>query len=515
MTDSSCDVAILGGAFSGAAAALMLKRRRPDARVVIVEKVEEFDRKVGESTTEVSSCFLMKVLGLTQHLGHEQLAKQGLRFWFAESQGTPFDRCVEMGGRNNSRLSGFQVDRAKLDEHVLELARKAGCEIWRPAKVTKVDVQAKTVEVTAGEEKRMLRAKWIVDASGRVALLARQMGHFRQNMDHPINSIWARFRGVKDWDSYELRQKFPCWGKATNTARSWATNHLMGYGWWCWIIPLKGGDVSVGLVYDSRLFQPPAGATIGERLKAHFASHPVGVEILAEAEPLEGDQRAYSSLAYWSECVAGDGWVSVGDAASFIDPLYSSGLDFCGFTTSTAVALINRALGGEDVSAGVVEYNERFQNCYHSWFESVYKDKYYYLGDAELWAAAFLMDIASYHLGPVRQVFSDPSRQFENFPFDGVPGRVVRSVMGFYNRRLAYLAQRKRAAGAYGARNAGWRLLIGGFLPDGTSGRLLLRGMRYWLIAEWRNLFLSPSKDVAGRPAESPNPAGATSSTSS
>lgn len=497
MIETSCDVAIVGGAFSGAAAGLMLKRRRPDARVVIVEKAEEFDRKVGESTTEVSSCFLTKVLGLTQHLGHEQLAKQGLRFWFTESGQTPFDRCVEMGAKYNSRLSGFQVDRAKLDEHVLELARQAGCEVWRPAKVAKVDVQGKTLEVAMGDEKRLLRAKWIVDASGRVALLARQLGHFRQNTAHPINSIWARFRGVKDWDGYELRRKFPCWGKATFTARSWATNHLMGYGWWCWIIPLKGGDVSVGLVYDSRIFQPPAGATIGERLKAHFASHPVGAEILSEAVPVEGDQRAYSSLAYWSECIAGNGWVSVGDAASFIDPLYSSGLDFCGFTTSGAVALIDRSLGGEDVSEGVRNFDERFQYCYHAWFESVYKDKYYYLGDAELWAAAFLMDIASYHLGPVRQVFSDPSQQFEYFPFDGIPGRVVRQIMSYYNQRLAYLAQRKQAAGVYGARNVDWRLLVGGFLPDGTSVRLLLRGMRRWLVAEWRNLFLRPAAGAA------------------
>lgn len=515
MTDSSCDVAILGGAFSGAATALMLKRRRPDARIVIIEKAEEFDRKVGESTTEVSSCFLTKVLGLTQHLGHEQLAKQGLRFWFAKSSETPFDQCVEMGGLYNSRLSGFQVDRAKLDEHVLDLAKQAGCELWRPAKAMNVDVEARAIEVAIGKERQTLRAKWIVDASGRVAMLARQLGHLRQNTEHPINSIWARFRGVKDWDSHELRQKFPCWGKATSTARSWATNHLMGYGWWCWIIPLKGGDVSVGLVYDTRLFQPPAGATISERLRAHFASHPVGKEILADAEALEGDQRAYSSLAYWSECVAGNGWVSVGDAASFIDPLYSSGLDFCGFTTSGAVALIDRALSGEAVSDEAVDFNDRFQECHHAWFESIYKDKYYYLGDAELWAAAFLMDIASYHLGPVRQVFSDPSQQFEHFPFDGIPGRVVRGIMGFYNQRLAHLAQRKRAAGVYGARNDGWRLLIGGFLPDGSSVRFLLRGIRYWLIAEWRNLFLTPAKKSMEGPAGLAKPAAATSTTSS
>jgi 2-polyprenyl-6-methoxyphenol hydroxylase-like FAD-dependent oxidoreductase len=86
------DVAIVGGAFSGAATALLIKRRRPDARILIIEKAIVFDRKVGESTTEVSSCFLTKVLGLTSYLGHEQLAKQGLRLWFANRPDPTFRR---------------------------------------------------------------------------------------------------------------------------------------------------------------------------------------------------------------------------------------------------------------------------------------------------------------------------------------------------------------------------------------------------------------------------------------
>jgi len=81
--DFEYDVVIIGGAFSGAATALMLKRKRPDARVLIIEKTAEFDRKVGESTTEVSSCYMTKTLGLTPYLGPHPLAKQGLRLRFS------------------------------------------------------------------------------------------------------------------------------------------------------------------------------------------------------------------------------------------------------------------------------------------------------------------------------------------------------------------------------------------------------------------------------------------------
>ena len=138
--DFEYDVVIIGGAFSGAATALMLKRKRPEARVLVIEKAAEFDRKVGESTTEVSSCYMTRILGLTHYLGHHQLAKQGLRLWFSNRPDQSFDDCVEVGSRYQSRLPGFQVDRAKLDLHMLELAVEAGCDLWRPAKVTKCEL---------------------------------------------------------------------------------------------------------------------------------------------------------------------------------------------------------------------------------------------------------------------------------------------------------------------------------------------------------------------------------------
>lgn len=497
--DFSYDAVIIGGAFSGAATALLLKRRRPATRVLIIEKAAEFDRKVGESTTEVSSCFLTKVLGISTWLGHHQLAKQGLRMWFARTPEEKFEDCVELGARYNSRLSGFQVDRATLDEHLLSLAVAEGCELWRPAKIATVELGGagrNVLNVRMGEETRNVRAKWVVDASGRAAVIARKLELLRAMTELPTNALWARFTGVKDWDGPELRARHPGWAQAVGTSRAWATNHLMGLGWWTWIIPLKGGHYSIGLVYDPRLFTPPAGATIGERLGTHFQSHPVGREILGSAQPVAGDQRAYSALPYVSERAMGDGWALAGDAAGFLDPLYSPGLDFCAFTAHGAQSMIARALDGEDIAADVAKYNERFAFCYRAWFDAIYRDKYFYMGDAELMAAAFLLDIALYHLGPVRQVYADPATQFDFFPFDGKPGRVVAAFMAFYNRRLAALARRKLAAGTYGVDNAHWRLLVGGFLPDGTSGRLLLRGLLRWARAEWRNLFLVRKTDA-------------------
>lgn len=495
----SFDVAIIGGAFSGAATGLLLKRRSPHLRVLIVEKAAQFDRKVGESTTEVSSWFLTRVLGLTHHLGHEHLAKQGLRMWFCNAPEQPFEECVELGARYNSRLSGFQVDRATLDEHVLKLAIEAGCELMRSAKVEDVELGGagkNVLRIRLGDETREVRASWVVDASGRAAVLARKLGLFTRLDGHPTSALWARFTGVRDWDGHEMRAKFPAYAGACRTARSWATNHLMGLGWWCWIIPLKGGDYSVGLVYDTRLFQPPAGATIGGRLLAHFRTHPVGREILAGAQPVEGDQRAYSMLPYFSEKIAGDGWMLVGDASNFIDPFYSPGLDLCAYTAHTAHTLLARALAGEGIGADVEKYNAHFAFCHRAWFEAIYRDKYFYMGDAELMSAAFLLDIAFYYAGLVRPVYADPDLEFSRLPFDGVPGKIAARALAFYNRRLAALARKKIAAGCYGDRNANWRLLIPGFVPDASLWKPIARGLFRWLRAEMRCAFL-PSTPCA------------------
>lgn len=498
----TCDVAVIGGAFSGAATAILLKRRHPELRVVIIERAEKFDRKVGESTTEVSSCFLTRVLGLTNYLGHYQLPKQGLRMWFARNRNESFDHCVEIGARYNSRLPGFQVDRATLDEHILKTAVDAGCELWRPAKVKAIELgehDGQRLSVDVSGETRELTARWAVDASGRAAVLARKLGHFEPMKEHPTNSLWARFTGVADWDGHALRQKFPKWAEATRAPRGWATNHLCGLGWWVWIIPLKGGDVSIGLVYDSRLYRPPEGATIGERILAHCREHPVGREMFSEAKAIEGDQRAFSQLPYRVSEVAGNGWACVGDASGFIDPLYSPGLDFCAFTAASVTDLISRHLTGlNDAQSreSIADYNRRFRFCFQSWFECIYRDKYFYLGDAELMAAAFLMDVATYHLGPVAQVYKDPATMFALFPFDGRAGRIAARLIAFYNTRLSHIARKRIAAGTYGAKNADWRLLVGGFTPEpNVSGRLLFEGVKRWLKLEWSALWLPKQKD--------------------
>src|SRR5688500_11593318 len=132
------DVVIIGGAFSGAATALLLRRERPALRVLIVEKLAAFDEKVGEATTEMSAMFLTRRLGLWQHLEREHLPKEGLRYWSMNDKVTGHADASEAGGVLRSAVPSFQLRRDVLDEHLLKLAAEEGAELLRPAHVRDV-----------------------------------------------------------------------------------------------------------------------------------------------------------------------------------------------------------------------------------------------------------------------------------------------------------------------------------------------------------------------------------------
>ena len=91
--EADYDVVIMGGALAGASMGILLKRELPDARILIVERSEAFSFKVGESTSEVAGAFLTRVLRLGSWLSREQIAKNGLRFWFNRPENTCAGRC--------------------------------------------------------------------------------------------------------------------------------------------------------------------------------------------------------------------------------------------------------------------------------------------------------------------------------------------------------------------------------------------------------------------------------------
>jgi hypothetical protein len=323
-------------------------------------------------------------------------------------------------------------------------------------------------------------------------------------MEHPTAACWSRWKGVKDWDGLELAERFPEWAAVVYGTRGTATNHIMGDGWWSWWIPLKGGDTSVGVVFDQRLAQwPQEDAPLGERLKGFLMQHPAAREMLAHAEYDQTDVHWRKNLAYCSTTFAGDGFALVGDAAAFMDPFYSPGMDWISFTAGSAAALITAERAGEPMSGRIEAHNANFARSYRCWFEALYKDKYEYIGEFDLMNLAFLLDLGLYYFGVVSQPFKYGAKAFESPPFSRPVSAPFHRVMSFYNRRFAQIARLRRESGALARTNANRRALIPGFtLGRGDMAQIAKAFLRWgWLEATegWRSW---------GAPAAEPIPAG-------
>ena len=512
----SYDVVVVGGAVAGASTAILLKRGRPDLRILVVDKTDRFDWKVGESTVEISSYFLTRVLKQYRHLSQDQLPKQAFRFWFHNDDVTCLQEASETGPTQLARTPSFQLDRSKLDEHLLKVAGEEGSEVWRPAKVTAWTLGEGAAPNTLTVEKSdgttaMVSCRWLVDATGRQAMLARKRGGVTPIDTHPTAAIWVRYRDVPDMDGVAIAGTDPHnpWSRAVLTARRLATNHFTGWGYWIWFIPLKDGETSVGLVWDKRLVTPE-GKTPLEKLTRFLDGNPLSRQLIQGATAVEGDCRYYAHLPYFVDKFIGPGWAQVGDAGGFLDPFYSPGLDQMSFSVWTRTRLILKDFGGapaEEMATEYAEHNRKYDRFFKYFYESIYRDKYYVMGDYDTMTVAFLLDTALYYFAAVIPIYRWSHERLGIPPFFQDGAEIGYYPIRFYNRRLVKIAQRKMALGIYGNHNAGRRPKLVGFSVRGASLVMLFHGLARWAKAELANAWTHVVKpQPIARPVSAPQP---------
>lgn len=500
----SVDVVIIGGAFAGAATAILLRREAPALTVLVVERAPAFDLKVGESTTEMAAMFLTRRLGLWGHLEREHLPKEGLRYWSSNEHVTSHLDASETGGTRRAPVPTFQLRRDALDEHMLATAAAEGALLRRPARVREVALGEfdHRVEIEHGGTRETVACRWVVDASGRRAFLGKRLGLIDRNQDHPTGAMWCRFQGLRHLD--EIAARSPArFVRHQISSRRLGTNHYLGFGYWVWVIPLGGGETSVGVVYDRRLVALGEATDPRAAFREFLLDIPALVELLEGAVMREDDFRAFAHLPYVTRQYMGRGWALVGDAAAFLDPYYSPGLDHAAFSVEATVDIIAAEHAGADVTSRIARHNATFLRSYHRFFRGVYEGKYYYMGEHDLVSAAYMLDTAHYYYYVVIPAFVRAGR-FHWMPVLGPPPAFLSfKLIQLYNRRFKRIALARRAAGEAGARNHGRRLSA--FYDLGLwPTRMFLRGLRLWALAELDLLRLHARRLAAGSPAPLP-----------
>jgi hypothetical protein len=163
-----------------------------------------------------------------------------------------------------------------------------------------------------------------------------------------------------------------------------------------------------------------------------------------------------------------------------MDPFYSPGMDWISFSASAAAALVDSCLSGRGVAERVARHNANFTASHDRWFDAIYRDKYYYMGDHELMSLAFRLDLGHYYIGVVARPFQIGNSALETPAFAPRGGRPAGILMAFYNRRLAAIARSRMQRGTWGRRNSG---RYDGFISYELNRRLLPRVI--WQLSRW------------------------------
>ena len=393
------DVSIVGGGVAALTLALEIHCVRPTTRVVIVEPnthpVAEITHTVGESTVEVSAQYLRDRLGLADHLRTSQLRKMGLRMFFSCGGNTDISRRPELGSSAFTAQTTYQLDRGRLENELHRRCLSAGVKII-PGRVRSVDIGAgdspHTLSIQNGAMVTQTTARWVVDASGRNRTLPRELELKRAN-GHACNAVW--FRVAAEIDVGTWTDDAAWHSRLVEGDRAFSTNHLMGEGYWVWLIRLASGATSVGIVADPA-FHAFNGFNTLAKATSWLAEH----EPQCAAEVAQHDIMDFRVMKHYSHTVSKvfdgrDRWCLTGDSGVFLDPLYSSGLDLVAIGNGLVTDLVARDLDGEDVVARSGISDSLFRSLTDMWL-NIYRDQYGLMGSPIVMSAKVIWDIAFY-----------------------------------------------------------------------------------------------------------------------
>ena len=361
------DVVVIGGGPAGSVCAARLASK--GRRVLLLERDKHPRFHLGESLLPNSMGVLAEI-GILDEVRARFMVKRGARFVdgldpscanryaFAEAFHATWDHA-------------FQVPRDEFDALLFRRAGESGAELpegWEATRILREGERAVGVEARAPDgSTREIQARFVVDASGRNALIARASAGVERIAHLDRTALFTQVRGAwRDEGEREGDIQIVVFGTSPDDRG------------WFWFIPFADGRTSVGCVVSSAWMRARRGMPPEALFAEAVRGAPTAAVLLGGAEPLF-PPRATADFSFRVDRLRGNGWVALGDAGGFIDPLFSTGAHMAMHGGLHAADAIDAALGAGDVSRERFEAWERRQRLGADLFIGVVQA--FYAGD--------------------------------------------------------------------------------------------------------------------------------------
>lgn len=361
MSSFDADVVVIGGGPAGSVLSSLLSAE--GWRVLVLEREVHPREHIGESLTPASNA-------VWERIGFRSKIEDA---GFVHKPGAAWTSPQSPAGKHVTiRLAElptpgtlppyytYNVERDVFDAMLLRHAAERGAKVLAGVRAARVlfDEHERATgvrAVVADGWERDVRARFVVDASGRRCLLANQLGLRGKDPDFNQFAVYSWFRGVQP-----------------NPPGTEGMILLHFVGWeraWVWQIPLRGGITSVGVVADKRDFKASgqdAGEWFAEVIKRNASLR----QYMRHAEPVR-PYRIEGDYSYKIAQLCGKGWLLLGDAVRFVDPIFSTGIDVAAFSALYAAQAIGGALRGEDERLLMRDWETKVTAGIDVWYELI------------------------------------------------------------------------------------------------------------------------------------------------